>query len=148
MKSYLRPKSHRLSVDINMALYTSLILILMSILLIATVPLFRQPIPLHELAAIKTNRTTLAPIIITINQEGYRLNTDIQPEQLMSLDTIKEALNKQFKIMDPKRTSICIKSDATIPYGKVIEVIDWLESLGAQHVGLLINQSDVLLKSP
>jgi biopolymer transport protein ExbD len=141
MKSYLQPKPHRLRVDMNAALYTSLLLILMSLILTTMVPLFRQPIPLHDLAAMKTNTTTIAPMIITIDQKGgYHLNTEIHSEQSMSLDAIKDVLNKQFKIIDPKQTSICIQSDSTIAYGKVIEVIDWLQELGAQHVGLLTTQ--------
>jgi biopolymer transport protein ExbD len=142
MKSYLQPKPHRLRVDINTAVYTNLLLILMSLILTTTVPLFRQPIPLHDLAAMKTNTTTIAPIIITIDHKGgYHLNTEIESAQSMSLDVIKDVLNKQFRIMNPKQTSICIQSDSTITYGKVMELIDWLQKLGAQHVGLLTTHS-------
>jgi len=128
----------------SVALYTNLILILMSILLMMMVPLFRQPIPLHELAQIKTHTMVITPIVITINKTGeYQLNTEIEKEQSMTLDTIKKSLNKQFKLMDPTQTSICIKSDPNIPYGKIIEIVDWLQNQGAQHIGLLTTSFDL-----
>ena len=142
MKSYLQPKSHRLRIDTNIALYTSLILILMSTLLMIMAPLLRQPLPLHELAQIKTHAIS-SPIVITISPtHEYQLNTEMDTQKFMTLEAIKESLIKQFKLMDPKQTSICIKSAPTISYGKVIEMIDWLEAQGAQHIGLLTTAWD------
>lgn len=142
MKSYRQAKPNRFGLHVNVALYTSLMLILISLLLTMMMPLWQQPIPLHDLAIVKTIKKTLPPIVITIDEKGeYQLNTEMQSEQSMSLDAVKKALCKQFRIMDPKQTSICIRSNPGVPYAKVLEVVKWLQDVGAQHVGLLTTQA-------
>jgi biopolymer transport protein ExbD len=145
MRSYLQPKLHRLRVDAHVTLYGGLMLILTSLLMITMFPLFRQPIPLHDLAAIKNDRATMGVILISIDQRGeYRLNTEVQPEVPIPLEQLKSTLNKQLRLMDPNEISVCIKSASTIPYGTLVAILDWLQSIGVKHIGLLKEELPVM----
>jgi biopolymer transport protein ExbD len=139
MKTYLQTKQ-RSHVELNTSIYAHFILVLTTLLLVTTVPLFKQPTALHDLATLKTHKSNIAPVIISIYPKGeYRLNTAMEAEQSFSLATMKERLKKQFNVIDPKQTSICIKSNSTVTYGQIMEVIEYLQSLGAQHIGLILN---------
>ncbi len=68
---------------------------------------------------------------------GNILNTGNQSEPPMSLEDLRIMLYKHFKVLDPQQVPVCIQGEPTVPYYRVIEVVQLLQSLNVQPVGLL-----------
>jgi biopolymer transport protein ExbD len=138
MKNYLLPKPYRIPIDASLVMYTTFMLMLMTFLLATIVPFVRQRVPKEDLTMIHTSLATLPPIIVYLQEDGqYRLNTGSQSELPMSLETLRITLYKQFRVLDARQTPLCIQSDPTVPYQRIMEVMKLLQALDIQSIGLL-----------
>ena len=128
------------SVEVNMALYGHLFLIICTILLATIIPLTVYYIPsntvMHSSSAPISPPSPLSPIIISIELGGeYFISTGTQPAQSISLNYLKKMLSG---IKDRKHLSICLKANPTLQYSKVKEIVILLKSMGIGQIGLVI----------
>lgn len=78
------------------------------------------------------------PIIISIEtNDRYAIHTASRPEQLFTLAGVRSYCLEQIQNKHPKHVSVWLKSNPTITYGKVLNLIKWLNTKGITKVSLV-----------
>ena len=118
--------------DINVTPLVDVMLVLLIIFMIAA-PMLHQGIEVNlpEADAQELPLRVEDPLVLSVNQQGLVFVRDqpIHPSQLVEhLKPILEARGD---------SSLFLKGDEALPYGKVIEVLNVLQQGGIEQVGLV-----------
>ena len=145
------PKFYRPRMENNMALYSHIFGVLWVILLAAITPLWL----LHSPALMKSEHSasTLqskvrSPWIISIVQEGqYCLSKGKKAASPMPLDRLKTTLTQNMKLTQSYNRAIWLKVNPDVHYSAVQEVMQLLQSLGIQQIGVVTAAPKPLISS-
>ena len=117
--------------EINVTSLVDVTIVLLIIFMI-TAPLLRSGI---EVELPKSKSDDLKPqegVMVTLNREGL-LYIDGERAQLENFETILYQ-----KYTASSRKIVLLQADKEVPYGKVINVMDKIKSLGINNIGLII----------
>ena len=125
--------------DINVTPQVDVMLVLLIIFMIAA-PMLHQgfEVNLPEADADELPLRVEDPMVLSVNRQGlvFIRDTPVHPSQLVErLKPLLEARGDD---------SVFLKGDRELPYGKIIEVLDVLQSGGITHVGLVTENVDIL----
>lgn len=133
-------KKSPLMAEINVVPYIDVMLVLLVIFMI-TAPLLSQGVQINlPQATSKPLADSKRPMIISVNVQGkYFLNTAANPSQPLPPDVLVNQINAQLSIdkQQNKQRAILIKGDRDTSYGKIIQVMAFLQSSGIDEVGLI-----------
>ena len=124
--------------DINVVPYIDVMLVLLVIFMV-TAPLMTQGIRVvlpqadSEAIAIEDPNQML---VISINDQGeYFMDMGDDDEAVVELELVAERVSK-ITSANPG-LKVLVEGDATIAYGRVIDLMDRLQKVGVQDVGLI-----------
>mgnify|MGYP000846247729 FL=1 len=124
--------------DINVVPYIDVMLVLLVIFMV-TAPLMTQGIRVvlpqadSEAIAIEDPNQML---VISINDQGeYFMDMGGDDEAVVELELVAERVSK-ITSANPG-LKVLVEGDATIAYGRVIDLMDRLQKVGVQDVGLI-----------
>jgi len=131
-----RQKKHRLVAEINVVPYIDVMLVLLIVFMVAA-PLLMQGVevdlPSAPSAPIDKKDE---PLIVSIKKDGsLYINLGKDQKQAVPLESVK----KQVKaVLENKPdAAVLVWGDKTVAYGKVVELMTHLQSVGADSVGLV-----------
>ena len=124
--------------DINVVPYIDVMLVLLVIFMV-TAPLMTQGIRVvlpqadSEAIAIEDPNQML---VISINDQGeYFMDMGGDDEAVVELELVAERVSKITNANPGLK--VLVEGDATIAYGRVIDLMDRLQKVGVQDVGLI-----------
>jgi len=135
---YHQPRSRRRTVsEINVVPYIDVMLVLLVIFMI-TAPLLTQgvKVELPKAASEPMDSDVQEPLIVTVDVDGnYFLNVGGDDKAVIDHQTL---VNKAAAILRLKpETSIMVRGDKDVSYGKVVTAMALLQRAGAPSVGLI-----------
>ncbi len=122
--------------DINVVPYIDVMLVLLVIFMV-TAPLLMQGVQV-ELPKATTAPVDAKeePLIVSIKADGtYYLNLGDSQETAIALDEVGKKV--AIVLRRKPETAVLVWGDTNVPYGKVIELMSSLQSVGANGVGLV-----------
>jgi len=124
--------------DINVVPYIDVMLVLLVIFMV-TAPLMTQGIrvvlPQADSKAI-TIEDPKQMLVISINDQGqYFMDMGGDDEAVVELALVAERVSKITRANPGLK--VLVEGDATIAYGRVIDLMDRLQKVGVQDVGLI-----------
>ena len=127
--------------EINVVPYIDVMLVLLVIFMI-TAPLLTQGVsvdlPQTRSEAISGNDRE--PLIVSVDKNGdYFLNVNATPELALTARelVLRVAAELQIARESHESTSVLVKGDKGVPYGKVVAAMALLKQAGAEKVGLV-----------
>lgn len=122
--------------DINVVPYIDVMLVLLVIFMV-TAPLLMQGVqvelPKATTAPVVTNEE---PLIVSVKADGsYYINLGDEQEQTVALADVGKKV--AIVLRRKPETAVLVWGDTSVPYGKVIELMSSLQSVGASSVGLV-----------
>ncbi|MBS7808781.1 biopolymer transporter ExbD [Variovorax sp. PCZ-1] len=128
-----RSKGSQPMSEINVTPLVDVMLVLLVIFII-TAPLLASSIKL-DLPSTDVAKPTEAPKFVTVViDKSAKIFLGDQPTDLAALATSLQQTAKQ-----NKDTEVQLRSDETVPYGKVIEVIGIAQKAGLTRIGFVAN---------
>ena len=128
---------HRPMADINVVPYIDVMLVLLIIFMV-TAPLLMQgvKVDLPEANSDPVENQDSEPLIVSIRHNGELfLNLGAEPEQVLSLATVKQRVSVVMR-RNPKKP-VMVWGDRNVPYGEVVVLMTALQEAGAPSVGLV-----------
>lgn len=127
--------------DINVVPYIDVMLVLLIIFMV-TAPMLTQGIkvdlPQLEDSDMKL-QSNQEPLIVTIDSNGaYYMEMSSNEGKAMDLAALSEEAGKV--LQQNPAISVLIRGDKNVPYGRVVDLMAHLQSLGAQGVGLITEE--------
>lgn len=124
--------------DINVVPYIDVMLVLLIIFMV-TAPMLTQGIKV-DLPKLESDEIELQqnqePMIVSVDSNGaYYLEMSAVSDKPMELNELSEMAGKILE-QNPK-ISVLIRGDKNVPYGKVVDLMGHLQTLGAEGVGLI-----------
>ena len=117
--------------DINMTPFIDVMLVLL-VIFIVTAPLIGSSLPL-DLPRSDAAGASQAPasVALAIDRDGrlYIGDQPIEPAQLV--ERVREAARR-----DPT-TEVQLRADRNVPYGRVAELIGWVQQAGLTRIGFV-----------
>jgi len=117
--------------DINMTPFIDVMLVLL-VIFIVTAPLIGSSLPL-DLPRSDAAGASQAPasVALAIDRDGrlYIGDQPIEPAQLV--ERVREAARR-----DPA-TEVQLRADRNVPYGRVAELIGWVQQAGLTRIGFV-----------
>ena len=123
--------------DINVVPYIDVMLVLLVIFMI-TAPLLTEgvKVDLPQATARPLPQDDTVPLVVTVDANGaYFLNKGENIERPVDAETLVIRVAAQLQ-HDPA-TSVLVKGDRRVDYGKVINAVTLLQQAGAASVGLV-----------
>jgi biopolymer transport protein TolR len=116
--------------DINVTPFVDVMLVLLVIFMV-TAPMFSQGLPVNLPEAAAPALVSDKPLVVSIsrNQEVYL------GDQEVSLANLKAALAGEQK--GAKALEVLLKSDQSVPYGLVVQVMSILKEAGVEKLGIV-----------
>ena len=132
MAFHLRDEQDDVMGDINVTPLVDVMLVLLIIFMVAT-PMLHQGIQVALPRADARNLPLKVqdPLVLSINRDGEVFLRDAKVPLADLADRVKDRLAGR-----PDDT-VFLKGDRTVPYGRVIEVLDRLHRSGIVHVGMV-----------
>jgi biopolymer transport protein TolR len=127
--------------EINVVPYIDVMLVLLVIFMV-TAPLLSQgvDVELPEADAKVIDTQNQEPVIVSIDKQGdFYLNLGSKKEQPIAA---QDLVNKVSIVMrQRKQTTIYVRGDRDVSYGKVVAVMALLQKAGVGNVGLMTDLS-------
>lgn len=128
----------RLVSEINVVPYIDVMLVLLVIFMV-TAPMLTPGVPINLPEASTEplpNDPDDEPLVISMNQSGQLfINVGGDGETAVDLGTVKDRV---MKVLAAKpRTPVQLRSDTTLNYGSVMEVMSALQEVGVTSIGLV-----------
>lgn len=123
--------SEELKSDINVTPLVDVVLVLLIIFMVVT-PLLKQEVPIElPLADNSREAKDLAQLTLTLAADGTLL--------LNGENIVGEALVTQLKTIYVGRAdkTIFLEADRTLPYGRVVDIMDDCRAAGATTIGVI-----------
>ena len=135
-----RTQGHQPMSEINVTPLVDVMLVLLVIFII-TAPLLASSIKL-DLPSTDAARPTEAPKFVTVViDKSTKVFLGDQPIELAALaSSLKQAAEQN------KDTEVQLRSDETVPYGKVVEVIGIAQKAGLTRIGFVANPQQAASK--
>ncbi len=128
----LRPMS-----QINVVPYIDVMLVLLIIFMV-TAPLLSLgvKVDLPEAEANPIGEESEEPLVVSVTRAGeFFLSVGDDKETPIDRDTLKQRIAKVFKYKPD--TTVLVRGDNYVPYGKVVEAMVMIQQAGAPSVGLI-----------
>ena len=135
-----RFRKRRMS-EINVVPYIDVMLVLLVIFMV-TAPLLSQgvDVDLPEADARVIDTQKQEPVIVSIDKQGdYYLNLGSKKEQPIAADELVKKVS--IVMRKRKQTTIYVRGDRNVSYGKVVSVMALLQKAGVGNVGLMTDLS-------
>ena len=135
-----RFRKRRMS-EINVVPYIDVMLVLLVIFMV-TAPLLSQgvDVDLPEADAKVIDTQQQEPVIVSIDKHGdYYLNLGGQKEKPIAADDLVKKVS--IVMRKRKQTTIYVRGDRNVNYGKVVSVMALLQKAGVGNVGLMTDLS-------
>jgi len=127
----MRSNRYNILAEINVTNLVDVILVLLIIFMI-TAPLLRTGVQVNLPQSRMKEMSPQEAVIVTLTKEGA-LYVD---RQAVSRGDFTKVLS-QMTVAFPGRP-VLLQADQEVPYGRVIEVMDGIKSLGIERVGLVL----------
>jgi biopolymer transport protein TolR len=131
--------------DINVVPYIDVMLVLLVVFMV-TAPLLMQgvKVQLPQASSAPLEQKNEESLIISIKSNGsYYINLGASKDQSTEQSLVK-IMEKVAKILQLQpQTSVLVWGDANVPYGKVVELMAQLQTVGATSVGLVTEPESV-----
>jgi biopolymer transport protein TolR len=116
--------------DINVTPFVDVMLVLLVIFMV-TAPMFSQGLPVNLPQAAAPALTSQQPLVVSISpkQEVYLGDREV------GLEKLKAALAAEKK--GDKTPEVLLKSDQSVPYGLVVQVMSILKDAGVEKLGIV-----------
>lgn len=116
--------------DINVTPFVDVMLVLLVIFMV-TAPMFSQGLPVNLPQAAAPALTSEQPLVVSINpkQEVYL------GDRQVGLENLKVALAGEKR--GDKMPEVLLKSDQSVPYGLVVQVMSSLKAAGVEKLGIV-----------
>jgi biopolymer transport protein TolR len=117
--------------EINMTPLIDVMLVLLVIFII-TAPLMASSLKLDLPKANSGDNSSAAGVLaVAINNEGQLFLGDVPADQAQITQRAKEAA-----LRDPA-TEVQLRADSRVPYGRVAELIGWVQEAGLSRIGFV-----------
>jgi biopolymer transport protein TolR len=137
-----RFRKRRMS-EINVVPYIDVMLVLLVIFMV-TAPLLSQgvDVDLPDADARVIDTQQQEPVIVTIDEKGrFYINLGKKPTSSVKPD---ELIKKVSAVMrNRKQSTIYVRGDKNVSYGKVVSVMALLQKAGVGNVGLMTDLSEM-----
>ena len=131
--------------DINVVPYIDVMLVLLVVFMV-TAPLLTQgvKVQLPQAPAVPLEQKNKEPLIISVKDKGsYYINLGASKAQNTE-QPLAQIIEKVAKILQLEpQTPVLVWGDASVPYGKVVELMAQLQAAGAASVGLVTEPDSV-----
>lgn len=140
MSALVRPRPKRRSTllaEINVVPYIDVTLVLLIIFMI-TAPLLSQgvEVDLPQATSEALAREDKEPIVVSVDKDGvYYINIGENQDQGIDADEIRSRV--QIVLRHQPETSVMVRGDREVDYGKVVTLMSLLQSAGVPNVGLI-----------
>jgi len=127
----------KMMAEINVVPYIDVMLVLLIIFMV-TAPLLTQgvSVDLPQAAAEPMSKDSDEPLIVSVDKQGdYYLNIGDDPDA--PIDGKILVARVAAVLRNKPKTSVLIKGDKDVVYGKVVYAMTLLQSAGAPSVGLI-----------
>jgi biopolymer transport protein TolR len=116
--------------DINVTPFVDVMLVLLVIFMV-TAPMFSQGLPVNLPQAAAPALTSEQPLVVSISpqQEVYLGDREV------GLENLNAALAGEKK--GDKMPEVLLKSDQSVPYGLVVQVMSILKAAGVEKLGIV-----------
>jgi len=116
--------------DINVTPFVDVMLVLLVIFMV-TAPMFSQGLPVNLPQAAAPALTSQQPLVVSISpqQEIYLGDREV------SLGNLNAALAREKK--GDQTPEVLLKSDQSVPYGLVVQVMSILKAAGVEKLGIV-----------
>jgi len=116
--------------DINVTPFVDVMLVLLVIFMV-TAPMFSQGLPVNLPQAAAPALTSEQPLVVSISpkQEIYLGDREV------GLENLKAALAGEKK--GDRTPEVLLKSDQSVPYGLVVQVMSILKAAGVEKLGIV-----------
>lgn len=116
--------------DINVTPFVDVMLVLLVIFMV-TAPMFSQGLPVNLPQAAAPALTSEQPLVVSISpkQEVYL------GDRQVGLENLKVALAGEKR--GDKMPEVLLKSDQSVPYGLVVQVMSSLKAAGVEKLGIV-----------
>ena len=125
--------------SINVVPYIDVMLVLLVVFMV-TAPLLMQgvPVQLPQVTAAPLQQKDEEPLIVSIKSDGsYYINIGTTKDQQTG-QPLADIVGKVAKVLQAQpQTDVLVWGDASVPYGKVVELMSQLQTAGATSVGLV-----------
>jgi len=131
-----RFRKRRMS-EINVVPYIDVMLVLLVIFMV-TAPLLSQgvDVDLPDADARVIDTQQQEPVIVSINKQGdYYLNLGSKKDKPIAADDLVKKVS--IVMRKRKQTTIYVRGDKDVNYGKVVSVMALLQKAGVGNVGLM-----------
>lgn len=134
--AFLITRSRKSLAEINVVPYIDVMLVLLVVFMV-TAPLITQGIsvelPKAEAPSLPQDE---APLVVSVDARGqYFISSASDPSQPVNLMQVRESISQL--ILQKPNTVVLIEGDQSVPYGRVIELMSLLKSIGQLKVGFV-----------
>lgn len=131
--------------EMNVVPYIDVMLVLLVIFMI-TAPILTQGVTVDLPKALSESIQSddREPVIVSVNREGqYFLNVHSAPDQPLEPKALMTRVAAELIIAQQsgEKSSVFVKGDQGVSYGKVMAAMSLLKQAGAEQVGLLTDAS-------
>jgi len=116
--------------DINVTPFVDVMLVLLVIFMV-TAPMFSQGLPVNLPQAAAPALTSEQPLVVSISPEQEVYLGD----RPVGLENLKAALAGEKK--GDRTPEVLLKSDQSVPYGLVVQVMSILKEAGVEKLGIV-----------
>jgi biopolymer transport protein TolR len=116
--------------DINVTPFVDVMLVLLVIFMV-TAPMFSQGLPVNLPQAAAPALTSEQPLVVSISPKQEIYLGDRQ----VGLENLKAALAREKN--GDKTPEVLLKSDQSVPYGLVVQVMSILKEAGVEKLGIV-----------
>jgi biopolymer transport protein TolR len=143
--AFLITRSRKSLAEINVVPYIDVMLVLLVVFMV-TAPLITQGIsvelPKAEAPSLPQDE---APLVVSVDARGqYFISTASDPSQPVNLMQIRESISQL--ILQKPNTVVLIEGDEGVAYGRVIELMALLKSIGQLKVGFVTQPDNTARK--
>ncbi|AKP73470.1 Biopolymer transport protein ExbD [Piscirickettsia salmonis] len=131
----------RLMADINVVPYIDVSLVLLIVFMIAA-PMLSQgvKVDLPKATANKIPPSKFKPIVISVDQKGdYYMNMTPDNKQVLSAEQL--AVWIKASLARTKSTTVYVRADQGVDYGKVVQAMVVAQRAGAGSIGLMTDNA-------
>ncbi len=123
--------------EINVVPYIDVMLVLLVIFMV-TAPLVHQgvDVDLPQMQSDPVPPDDSEPVIVTVTRDGeLRMSIGAEPDESLEPAEIRERVERIMR--NSPETSVLVRGDENVRYGRVLDVMAMLQQAGAPQVGLM-----------